>query len=462
MDMKDIPRPEMISAEDWAATPASVQTLILSLLKRLNDLEGRFKRPPATSGNSSQPPSKDQKGDFLPKKHPHKRGAKPGHFRAERPMVDNPDRVIEARPMECSVCQADLMGVKAERVIRRQVVELPEFRPVVIETRQGEVVCPNCQHPQRGTLPEGLGATRQFGPRLEGLVVYLKHQHHFGYDRIEKFFKDVLGVTLSEGGETCILRRAGDKAKPQAEKVRDQVRHSAVINSDETGARVNGQNHWEWVFISPSGVYHTIRRRRDADAISEFMGNCRAQVWGCDCFKSQLTAPTDLFQLCLGHQLRDLQRLLDQYPSLSWGVRMQRLFRQAIHLAKRRTILTARGFFSQVTRLERHLDRLLRWPLKSPEAKTLRERYREHRNHLFVFLHRPDVPYDNNVCERALRPSVIHRKVIGCFRSQWGAKAYAALATVIDTAKLSGQNVFETLVALMGKPVLPYLYPRSP
>jgi transposase len=28
------------------------------------------------------------------------------------------------------------------------------------------------------------------------------------------------------------------------------------------------------------------------------------------------------------------------------------------------------------------------------------------------------VPYTNNACERALRPSVIFRKVTGCFRSK--------------------------------------------
>jgi hypothetical protein len=67
------------------------------------------------------------------------------------------------------------------------------------------------------------------------------------------------------------------------------------------------------------------------------------------------------------------------------------------------------------------------------------------------------VPWHNNARERALRPAVIHRKVTGGFRSQWGAYAYAALATVMDTAKLRAQPVFDTLVKLMGVPVLPYL-----
>lgn len=72
------------------------------------------------------------------------------------------------------------------------------------------------------------------------------------------------------------------------------------------------------------------------------------------------------------------------------------------------------------------------------------------------------MPPHNNAAERALRPSVIHRKVTGGFRSAWGAHAYAALASVIDTAKLRDQSVFATLVALMGRPVLPYLVALGP
>ena len=60
-----------------------------------------------------------------------------------------------------------------------------------------------------------------------------------------------------------------------------------------------------------------------------------------------------------------------------------------------------------------------------------------------------------------LRPSVIHRKVMGSFRSEWGAQAYAALATVLDTAKRKGDNLFQKLVALMGQPILHYLQPST-
>jgi hypothetical protein len=98
-------------------------------------------------------------------------------------------------------------------------------------------------------------------------------------------------------------------------------------------------------------------------------------------------------------------------------------------------------------------DGLLRQP--DPDASRLQRRYQNHRQSLFVFLYRSDVSPTNNVSERALHPSVIHRKVIGCFRSKWGAHAYAALATVIDTAELNGIHAFPAIQSLFGHPALP-------
>jgi Transposase IS66 family len=67
---------------------------------------------------------------------------------------------------------------------------------------------------------------------------------------------------------------------------------------------------------------------------------------------------------------------------------------------------------------------------------------------------RPDVPATNNDCERALRPSVIFRKVTSGFRSQWGAHAYAAAASVIATGRLHGLSALQALqAALAGRPV---------
>ncbi len=87
--------------------------------------------------------------------------------------------------------------------------------------------------------------------------------------------------------------------------------------------------------------------------------------------------------------------------------------------------------------LERRLDRLLAGAVPDkPAARRLFRAMRRDRDDLFRFITRRDVPYTNNACERALRPSVIFRKVTGGFRAEWGAKVYAAAASVIATGRL--------------------------
>jgi transposase len=111
--------------------------------------------------------------------------------------------------------------------------------------------------------------------------------------------------------------------------------------------------------------------------------------------------------------------------------------------------------FRQVRQLERRCDQLLQRTLRRPQARKLLRRYQKHWNALFVFLHRTDVDPTNNRSERNLRPSVIHRKVIGCFRSGWGARTYTALASVTDTAALKGMSPFQAILNLFGPPALP-------
>jgi transposase len=426
----------------------------------------RLKQPPTTSRNSSQPPSRDQKSN-QPANQPKKKHGPPfGHKRSVRELIDNPDRTIRVQVEQCEQCRRDLKSVAPEKIIRRQVTELPEFSPVVIETRQPEVRCPHCRRLNLGQLPEGLEADRYFGPRLEATVVFLKHQQHLSYERIVQTLGELFGLKLSEGGVAAIIARAGERAAAAAAEIKEQVIASPVIKSDETSARVSGRNFWHWVFIGASAVYHRIAPRRNAAVIEEVMGEAKAEVWVSDCFSAQLKAPARVFQLCLQHQLRDLQRALDQPTGSLWADEMQKLFREAIHLNNRfdrpEPQLTLTGFLRRVSEIENDLDELLKRRLTGPEERKLQNRYLLHREKLLQFLSYPGVPPTNNQSEQALRTSVIHRKVTNGFRSGWGANAYANLLSVIATSKIKGQRVFETLINLMGRPVLQFLNASSP
>jgi len=412
-------------------------------------------KPPTNSKNSSQPPSRDQKSNSSKDKRLHRHGPPKGHVKHIRPFVAQPDQVVHLRKQRCDHCQADLSAVEGHLVQVNQITEVPQAPAQVIEVRQYKTDCPQCGQSQVETPPAGLEMERTFGARLETTVVYYRQEQHLSYQRTQLALQNLHGVQISQGGIDEIMQRARKQALPQTTAIQERVQRSAVIHCDETSSRVKGDNWWEWVFCTANDVLHVIRFDRSVDVIQEIMAEFTAEVWVSDCYNVQLKAPARQRQLCLAHQLRNLQAVVEAYPDLRWPKAMQFLFRSAIHLHHQRDQFSPEQFALQVARVERHCDRLLQRSLAPPDAKRLQRRYQKYRQHLFVFLYRCDVEPTNNVAERALRASVVHRKVTGCFRSEWGAKAYAALASVIDTAELAGIPAFDAIQSLLGSPSLP-------
>jgi len=444
------------------ATILRQQALITQLQAAVAELQDQIRRlsqPAKNACNSSVPPSQTPKANRPRSRPEKKRGPKPGHEGRSRCRVQ-PDTVIECRPSTCEQCGADLPQTGGRLLGRSQVVELPPIQPLVVEARRYQTACPHCGRKQAGQYPPGCEPERVFGPRLEALVCYLHHVQHLSYERLTGLFCALFGLRLSQGALANILGRAADRLAGRAEAIREQVRTSPVIGSDETGARVDGRSHWQWVFNTPQASYHLITASRAGRVITDFIGEAGPEVWVSDCFSAQLQAPARARQLCHAHQLRDLQYAIEAERSrFAYG--MQRLLRRAQRLAKQRPHLAAEQFAQQVRRIEAGCDELLCCPAGGREGRRLQRRYRKHRKALFTFLYRADVPPDNNACERALRKSVVHRKVSGGFRSQWGAEAFARMATVIETAAKRGEEALCVLTSLLtpGAPLLPLPQP---
>lgn len=449
-----------LSREELYAIILAQAAQIAVLQKELEVLRlkvERLQKPPTNSRNSSQPPSQDQKPGKMVNRPKRKHGSKQGHEKHERKLVAKPDHVVKLKADVCACCYAELDEEAARLVDVNQITELPPAKAEVIEVRQYEVNCGFCGYVERIEAPEGLEMERVFGSRLEATVTYYRQEQHMSYERTEAAMLALHGVKISQGGIDKIMQRSGEKGLQQAEDIKKVIQQSPVINSDETGSRVDGQKAWQWVFCTLTAVLHVVAPSRGADVIESVMGEHQSEVWGSDCLPSQLKAPAQLWQICLAHQLRNLQAVVDQYPLALWAKAMQKLFRYAIHLGNQRNTLSINQYQTEILRIEWLCNRLLARSLTEPEARKLQNRYRKHREHLFVFLYRTDVPPTNNVSEQALRSAVVHRKVTGGFRSQWGANAYAALASVIDTAAIHGLNAFDAIQSLLGKPALPIL-----
>jgi transposase len=432
--------------------------LILMLQDEIEALKLKIEKnqkPPTSSKNSSQPPSRDQKGNLPTRRRRHRHGPPIGHEKHERKFIARPDRTVMLRTKTCCKCHSDLSNETSQLIDVNQITELPHAPAQVVEVRQYAVTCRECGATQVEEPPAGLEMNRRFGSRLEATVVYYRQEQHMSYARTQKALLDLHQVEISQGGIDEIMKRAGKWAMGKLEQIQESIRQSQVVHCDETSNRIDGANAWEWVFCTVNGIYHVIRRNRSVEVIRDLMKDIPAEVWVSDCYGGQLKAPSKQKQLCMAHQLRALQRVLDAHPHLTWAHAMRKLFQHAIQVHHQRSQLAPVQFERQVTAIERRCDRLLHQDLAPPEAQKLKRRYLKYRACLFVFLHRTDVEPTNNVAERVLRHSVVHRKVTNGFRSMWGTNAYAALASVIDTAELSGMRAFDAIQSLFSPPAIP-------
>jgi transposase len=421
-------------------------------VRTLEDEVARLSQPPKTPENSSIPPSRGQKAD-IERRAGAKRGPKRGHLGISRPRQE-PDVVLHCRPTVCGGCGRALPEVEQRAVGRSQVTDLPPVRSVVVEAVRYAARCAACGARTDAAYPVGLAPHRTFGPGIEALLGYLREAHHLGYERLEAVGRDLFGLSISQGAIANTLRRVAERARPAYEAIGAEVRASPVINSDETSARVEGRNQWHWVFQTPTASYHLIAPSRGGDVIDTFLDGAEPAVWGSDLWAPQVGTPAAAHQVCMSHQVRDLTYAIeaDGPEGSRWARDLRHVFGRALRLHHERRAVSLATFARRRVLIERATDRLVFGPPLMPksEARRLQKRYRAHRASLYVFLDRDDVEPTNNSSERDLRNAVIHRKVTGGYRSDWGAEASAICMSILTTARKRGQNLFAQLRALAG------------
>ena len=437
--------------EELAAREAAIERRD-EKIRELEEELSQFRRPAKTPENSSAPPSRGQKANRGAGRR-RKLGPKRGHVGVSR-VRSEPDVVVECRPRACAGCGQELPQTGGHRTGRSQVTELPTFVPVVIEAWQYTVACERCGEQTTGSYPAGLEPRRTFGPGVEALLSYFHERHHVSYERLVEVCRDVFGLAISEGGVENALHRWVERARPTYAAIREQVRGSPVINSDETSARVAGRNHWQWVFQTPEASYHVIVPSRGGEVIGAFLAGAEPEVWGSDLWAPQVLTAAGEHQVCLSHQERDLTFAVDADTGEErlWAIELRHVFGRAIRLHRERAQVAPETFARRRLLIENATDRLVfdRYVAPKTEAARLQQRYRTHRDSLYVFLHRDDVEPTNNSSERDLRPSVIHRKVIGGFRSAWGAEASAIRSSILATARKQRQNLLHAFRAVAG------------
>ena len=110
--------PETVKTPIEELSREELIALLYELMNRVHELEEklRLKQTPTTSKNSSQPPSRDFKGEKKKRRRSRKKGAKFGHEKQERALVEKPDKVFYALVDNCQTCHINLLDQYQRRL----------------------------------------------------------------------------------------------------------------------------------------------------------------------------------------------------------------------------------------------------------------------------------------------------------------------------------------------------------
>jgi len=424
---------------------------VLYLLKQL-EKQGVKK----DSRNSHNPPSQDKakpkrNGKSLRPKTTRKTGGQPGHKGHTLAPKEIPDKEVDLKSSFCNNCGEDLSDLSQELLSKRQVIELPPITPLYIQYNQFGCDCP-CGHHQKAAYPKNVNASIQYGSSVVALVSYLNVYQYVAYQRLQELLRDVFSLPLSQGTIENLLNKSAAKATPIYQAILDQIKSATYVGSDETGAKVDGQKWWIWVWQNLKNTFLKASPSRGFQTVEEVLpeGLPNATI-GSDRLAAQLKTASKDKQFCLPHLFRDVN-FLEEQEKHNWSSQFKQLLKTALEL---------RGIAEQnnaawkpeqpeVQQVENQLNELLAQVIdkeKFPQTLTFQKGMIKGRNYLFTFLYDLEVPPDNNASERAVRNVKVKQKISGQFKS--GQDTFCTLRSIIDTLRKRQLNVLEYLAKIV-------------
>ncbi|MCX7012256.1 MAG: IS66 family transposase [Candidatus Sumerlaeota bacterium] len=436
---------EAQARELYRLGPEAVTLALLAAARRIADLQARLEAPkaiePSTPSGQLPPYAKPSSGRRRRKR----AGAKVGHEGHRRAAPPRIDRRVEHRLERCPECGGALQ--RCRRVRTRLIEDLPEtLRTEVTEHTIHRDYCPRCRRHIEPVVADALPHAA-IGHRLVSMTSWFHYGLGVTIDQILSILGYHLNTRLTAGGLVAAWQRLAEILEPWYHQIAQAARASAVLHADETGSRVDGRCQWLWCFACRDLCYYLIDPSRGEPALRKFFTEAFDGVLVRDFWAAYDAVLAGDHQCCLVHLLRELEKVDQRNASDEWkgfAKTLRRLVHDGIRLRKRADFTPAR-YAGLIRRIDRRLLALAQGTYLDGDAARLAARLDRHRDNLFTFLDRPEVPYENNFAERMIRPAVVLRKNHQSNRSQKGAATQALLMSVYQTLKLRGHDPTQTI-----------------
>jgi transposase len=426
--------------------------------RRIRELEEQLAEARTDSTTSAKPPSSDIVKPPKPAPDPdapnRSIGGQPGHaphFRAPFP----PEQLTATsahRLTHCPDCGQPLEPAEQQPRIVQQI----DLRPMTftIEEHQSHTGwCPHCQKAYAAPFPGHIAKGGLLGPQLTALVAYLKGACHASFSTIRTFFRDVLAVPISRGQLAKVIGKVAEALEQPYEELLRLLPEEGVVNADETGHKLNGEQWWTWCFRAELYVLYHIDPQRSGDVLLQVLGEDFDGVLGCDCFSAYrryMRQCNIVVQFCLAHLIRDVKFLttLPGAADKAYGERLRELLRELFHIIHERDRFPEAGYRRRLRAKRRQI--VMAGTCDVPAGKhcqAMAKRLRKHGAAYFTFITTPAIEPTNNVAEQAIRFVVIDRHITQGTRSEGGNRWSERIWTAIATCALQGSSVYEFLCA---------------
>ena len=452
---------------------SALRDQVALLSERISVLEAKLAKE---SHNSHLPPSSDRfqrQPKSLRKKSGKKPGGQAGHGGNTLKLSETPDQVIVHPVEHCQHCQRDLREVESLHVERRQVLDLPPKRVVVIEHQAQQKCCPTCHQISSAAFPQDVRAPIQYGAALGAVGVYLVQQQLVPYERASEVIEDLLGPPMSVGTLQGLVARCAEQLEPVEQQIKAALSRAEVLHQDETGLYVAGQRHWMHVSATEHLTHYGVHRKRGKEALDAI--GILADFQGVSVHDGWRSYWQYLCQhgLCNVHHLRELT-FLEEERQQAWASEMKELLlesKAAVEQARAqgRSSLHPLEVADWKARYQARLSEgyLANPPDPPPKtgkkgrrkqstARNLLDRLSKHQQAVLLFLDNFAVPFDNSLAERDIRMVKVQQKISGCFRSEAFAVAFCRIRGYLSTLRKQGMAVLTALEqTLIGHPVSP-------
>lgn len=482
---------EVLSPEDHATLTAMTETLTFvarellaktTTLERLRYLlfESKTEKTSSVLGDRASPGEAAER----------KRGSnekQPGHGRNGAAAYTGAKKVKLTHPSlhhgdACPGCENGRVYPLPEPAMLVRITGVAPLGATVYERDRWR--CNLCGDVFSAPPPEGVGEEK-YDEKATSMVGLLKYGTGLPFNRIEKL-QAGMGIPLPAATQWELVRDGAKLLAPAHEELIRQAAHGEVMHNDDTAMKVleltaeqraaaigdeeadertgvftsgivsTAEGHWIALFFT--GAKHAGENLSDVLARRE--AELPPPIQMCDALSANTAGDLDtILANCMAHGRRKFVEVADNFPAEC------RRVLETLREVYKNDAFAKKNELSPADRLRYHLAEsgplmtgLETW-MKSQLAEHNVEpnsalgdaiRYMlKHWSELTLFLRKPGAPLDNNVCERALKKAILHRKNALFYKTLNGAHVGDVFMSLIHSAELNATKPFEYLVALL-------------